>query len=93
MKTSPGSESGVVSPRVFAAFLLCAAAAFLGLRSFAATPDNGTITPNNPKITYTTGPFFVINPTPVIELDAGPECNNPVQPCDDFALTVDLPAG
>jgi len=46
-----------------------------------------------PLVTYTAGPFFVINPTPVIEVDVGPECDNPVQPCDDFALTTNLPAG
>src|SRR5205807_6397089 len=82
-----------VSPRAFGGFLLCAAGGLMAMYSFAGTPDNGTITPDNPKVTYTAGPFFVINPTPVIEVDAGPECNNPAQPCDDFALTVDLPAG
>ena len=46
-----------------------------------------------PSATYTAGPFFVVNATPVIEVDQGPECNNPAQPCDDFALTTDLPAG
>src|SRR2546430_15480140 len=93
MKTKSVSQSGAVNPRAFGAFLLCAAGALLAMYSFAATPDNGTITDTNPKVTYTAGPFFVINPTPVIEVDAGPECNNPSQPCDDFALTVDLPAG
>src|SRR5438477_12112036 len=93
MKKNPISESGAVSPRVFTAFLLCAVSGFLAMASFATTPDNGTITPENPKVTYTAGPFFVVNPTPVIEVDAGPECNNPVQPCEDFALTVNLPAG
>jgi len=39
------------------------------------------------------GPFFTVNPTPVIGVDSGPECNNPTQPCDDFALTVTLPSG
>src|SRR5207237_9750068 len=38
-------------------------------------------------------PFNAANPTPVIELDRGPECNNPSQPCDDYALTVTLPTG
>lgn len=85
-------RSGAVGPRIYAAFLLCAASGLLAMFSFASTPTTGTITPTNPKITYTAGPFFVINPTPVIELDSGPECNNPVQPCDDFALTVNLPA-
>ncbi|PYS27368.1 MAG: hypothetical protein DMF75_20505, partial [Acidobacteria bacterium] len=44
-------------------------------------------------LNYTAGPFNVANPTPVIEVDRGPECNNPSQPCDDYALTVTLPAG
>src|SRR2546423_1675662 len=93
MKIKLGSQSGAVSPRAFGAFLLCAAGALMAVYSFAGTPDNGTITPDNPKVTYTAGPFFVINPTPILEVDVGPECNNPAQPCDDFALTVDLPAG
>src|SRR6266404_6353279 len=93
MKTNRTSQSGAVSPRAFGAFLLCAAGALMAMYSFAGTPANGTITPANPNVTYTAGPFFVINPTPVIELDSGPECNNPAQPCDDFALTVTLPSG
>ncbi|MGH3008550.1 MAG: PKD domain-containing protein [Gaiellaceae bacterium] len=32
------------------------------------------------------------NPTPVPAVDTGPECDNPVQPCDDFGLTVALPS-
>ncbi len=93
MKTNGGSQFGAVSPRSFGAFLLCAAGALMAMYSFAATPDNGTITDTNPKVTYTAGPFFVINPTPILEVDVGPRCDNQAQPCDDFALTVDLPAG
>jgi len=93
MKKPISQSSGAVSPRAFAAFLLCAASGFLGMLSFASTPSNGTITPDTPSVTYTAGPFFVINPTPIIEVDVGPECDNPVQPCDDFALTTNLPAG
>src|ERR1051326_9494707 len=90
----PISESlGAASPRAFAALLLCVASGFLTMLSFASTPSNGTITPDMPLVSYTAGPFFVINPTPVIEVDEGPECDNPVQPCDDFALTTNLPAG
>src|SRR5438132_13423984 len=93
MKKNLGFESGVFNPRVFAAFLLCSAAAMLAMLSFAATPSRGTLTDTSGPLTYTAGPFFVANPTPVIELDSGPECNNPAQPCDDFALTVTLPSG
>lgn len=93
MKRNPIPQSGAANPRVFAAFLLCAASGFLAMLSFASTPSNGTLTPATPSVTYSAGPFFVVNPTPVIEVDVGPECNNPAQPCDDFALTTNFPAG
>ncbi|MGH8371927.1 MAG: PKD domain-containing protein [Gammaproteobacteria bacterium] len=58
----------------------------------AATPANGTLTDSSGPLTYTTGPFPLANPTPAPLVDAGPECNNPEQPCDDYALTVSLPS-
>lgn len=58
----------------------------------AATPAGGTLTDTSGPLSYTAGPFTVANPTPVLLVDSGPECNNPVQPCDDFALTVALPS-
>ncbi len=64
-----------------------------GIRSSAANPSSGTLTDVSGPLNYTAGPFNVANPTPVIEVDRGPECNNPSQPCDDYALTVTLPAG
>lgn len=85
--------SGAISPRAYAAFLLCAASGLLGMLSFASTPSTGTLTPDTPLVSYSAGPFFVINPTPVIEVDVGPECNNPAQPCDDFTLTTNFPSG
>src|SRR6266478_4001229 len=93
MKTNPGSESGAFNPRAFVAFLLCAAAGLLGMLSFAATPPSGTLTDTSGPVAYTAGPFFVANPTPVIEVDSGPECFGSEQPCDDYALTVTLPSG
>src|SRR6266446_105469 len=93
MKTNPGSESGAFNPRAFVAFLLCAAAGLLGMLSFAATPPSGTLTDTSGPVAYTAGPFFVANPTPVIEVDSGPECFGSEQPCDDYALTVTLPPG
>ena len=59
----------------------------------AATPSSGTLTDVSGPLFYDAGPFNVANPTPVIELDSGPECNGSAQPCDNFALTVTLPAG
>jgi len=93
MKTNSRCEAGAFSPRAFAAFLLCSAGVMLAMLSFAATPSSGTLTDTSGPVTYTAGPFFVANPTPVIEVDSGPECSNPAQPCDDFALTVTLPTG
>lgn len=58
----------------------------------AATPDNGILTDTSGPLDYSAGPFPVANPTPVPLFDAGPECNNPQQPCDDYALTVALPS-
>lgn len=56
-----------------------------------ATPSSGSLTDTSGPVIYTAGPFAVANPTPVPLVDAGPQCTNPVQPCDDFALTVSLP--
>jgi PKD repeat protein len=94
MRKNSSRESGAFNPRVFVAFILCSLGASLALVSFAATPPSGTLTDTSGPLNYTAGPFNVANPTPLPEgLDAGPECNNPSQPCDDFALTITLPAG
>ena len=61
--------------------------------SFASTPSSGTLTDASGPVSYTAGPFFVANPTPIIEVDSGPECGGSLQPCDDYALTVTLPGG
>ena len=93
MRKNPASESGLFNPRVLIAFSLCSVGALLAMFSFAATPPSGTLTDTSGPQTYTAGPFFVANPTPVIEVDSGPECFGSEQPCDDYALTVTLPAG
>src|SRR6266404_9302187 len=93
MRKNPDSQSGIFHPRAFLAFILCSAGAMLAMLSFASTPSSGTLTDTSGPISYTAGPFFVSNPTPVIELDSGPECGGSSQPCDDFALTVNLPLG
>src|SRR5438874_660792 len=92
-KNQPPSESGFFNPRIFAAFLLCSVGAWLAMLSFASTPSSGTLTDVSGPVTYMAGPFFVANPTPVIFVDQGPECFGSEQPCDDYALTVTLPAG
>ncbi len=63
------------------------------LTAWAAVPPSGTLTDTSGSLTYTAGPFAVANPTPILFVDQGPECLNPFQPCDDYALTVALPVG
>jgi len=93
MKKTPVAESGFFNPRVLIAFGLCSVGALLAIFSFAATPSSGTLTDTSGPLSYTAGPFFVANPTPILFVDQGPECFGSEQPCDDFALTVTLPAG
>jgi PKD repeat protein len=93
MKKNPASQSGLFNRRVLLASCLCSVGALLAMLSFASTPSSGTLTDTSGPFSYTAGPFFVSNPTPIIELDSGPECGGSSQPCDDFALTVNLPTG
>jgi hypothetical protein len=55
----------------------------------AATPAGGTVTSTNPTLNYTGGPYVVANPS----AQTGAVICNAVLPCDDFALTVSVPAG
>src|SRR6266478_1376900 len=93
MRKNPASESGLFNPRVLIAFSLCSVGALLAMFSFAATPSSGTLTDTSGSQTYTSGPFFVANPTPILFVDQGPECFGSAQPCDNYALTVTLPSG
>jgi len=68
------------------------AATLLGVgAASAATPTGGTLTESSGPVTFEAGPFDLANPTPVLQVDNGPRCTDPVQPCDSFALTVSLP--
>lgn len=94
MKKNSLSESGIFNFRIVIAVALCSLGASLGFLSLASTPSSGTLTDISGPQTYTAGPFNVPNPTPVIEVDSGPECSGDAsQPCDDYALTVTLPVG
>jgi len=62
----------------------------------AAITGSGTLSPDNPEVAYESGPFLVSNPTIQTESLLGgdqPICEDPVLPCDDFVLEVDIPAG
>src|SRR5213596_3071508 len=93
MRKNPLSESGFFNPRILIAVSLCSVGVLLAMFSFAATPSSGTLTDTSGPLTYSAGPFFVANPTPILFVDQGPECFGSAQPCDNFALTVTLPAG
>lgn len=75
--------------------LLCAGSAFLAMLSFAATPENGTVSEATASQSYTAGPFLVANQSPLGlgQLDQGPRCDSTTFPCDSYKLTVSLPAG
>ena len=77
--------------RIVAFSIVLAATAIAPVQ--AATPAGGTLTYTSGAVSYSAGPFPLDNPTPVPLVDAGPECNNPQQPCDEFTLTVTLPSG
>jgi len=93
MKKNPAFQAGLFNLRVLTAVALCSVGTMLGLLSFASTPPSGTLTDISGPLNYTAGPCFVANKTPIPEWDTGPECDNPFEPCDDYALTVTLPAG
>ncbi len=94
LKNSLDSESGFFSPRTFAAFMLCAVGAWMAMLSFASTPSSGTLTDLSGPISYTAGPFFQSNQSPLGlgQVDTGPRCDA-ADPCDSYTLTVSLPAG
>ncbi len=72
--------------RILFASSLIMASGFIAFYSFAATPPSGTLTETSGPLTYTSGPFLISNPSAQAALD----CTT--LPCDDFALTVNLPA-
>lgn len=58
-------------------------------RPVEATPTSGTLSPASPLIEYTGGPFII--PTNSTDAAAGPVDCNEANPCEDFALTIDIP--
>ena len=54
------------------------------VRAAAASPTSGTLSPANPSLSYTGGPYFIPNPTPQVQA----VCVPATLTCDEFALTV-----
>ncbi|HEX8774401.1 MAG TPA: Calx-beta domain-containing protein [Pyrinomonadaceae bacterium] len=77
---------------LFALTVLCLGGLGVGLTRMvlAGTPSSGTLSPANPLITYTGGPFPVSNPSSPIG-ENPPVCAPGT--CDEFALKVTIPAG
>ncbi len=94
MQKKSSSQSGIFNIRIVIAIALCSVGASLGFLSFASTPSSGTLTDVSGPISYTAGPFFQSNQSPLGlgQLDTGPRCDA-ADPCDSFTLTVSLPTG
>ncbi len=82
-------------PRVLLSLVVISLACASLAPSHAATPDTGTVTPASAMLAYTGGPFDNVNQTGTPDTPAGPGtpplCSDPLLPCDDFALTVEIP--
>ncbi len=90
MQKKPTSQSGALNPRILLATALCSAGVLLAIFSFAASPPNGTLTTASGPVIYTGGPF--VTPNVTAQVNGTPDCTAPMS-CDDFALTISVPAG
>ncbi|HYY42355.1 MAG TPA: hypothetical protein VE775_06440, partial [Pyrinomonadaceae bacterium] len=75
---------------VLSAALVVAALAITAATLASTTPASGTLSPANPVINFTAGPFAVSNPLDPTG-DTPPVCTD--NTCGQFALTVNIPAG
>lgn len=57
----------------------------------AATPASGTLTEAGEPLSYTAGPFFAANPTPVPLSGQPATCGTDGQTCDRYTLDIVLP--
>src|SRR5919109_2671211 len=88
MKKKNGSESGLVNPRTFLAFVFCTIGISIGMFSFAANPPSGTVSESTPTVTWT-GAIMPANP----DLLDSPRCaGSNASACDNFNLTITAPS-
>ena len=93
MRKNTQSHSAFFIPRVFGAFLLFSAGAWLAMFSMASTPSMGTLTDTSGPLTYMAGPFFQPNAFGnTIAGECDPDPSDPLVPCDIYRLHVSLPA-
>jgi hypothetical protein len=81
------SRSAFSTLRAVLAVALCAAGAFIAFA--ATTPPTGTLSPGNPEVTFTGGPFLIA--TNASDNAPGPVDCDAANPCEDFGLTIDIP--
>ncbi|HEX8709610.1 MAG TPA: PKD domain-containing protein [Pyrinomonadaceae bacterium] len=84
--------SGIRTRIIFASVLCVVAALAAGLSGSASSPGSGVLSAATPSLSFTGGPYLAANPTSNVPTNTGPVCDN-VTPCDDYGLTVDVPAG
>jgi hypothetical protein len=89
------TQAGFSTPRLLVAACLFFGGLGLTVLSFGSNPSNGTLTNSSGPITYTAGPFTTPNLSPVGagQLDTGPRCGTTGFDCDNFDLSLQLPAG
>ncbi|HEX8489642.1 MAG TPA: hypothetical protein VF626_01370, partial [Chthoniobacterales bacterium] len=68
---------------------LGAVGALLAVVTVATTPPSGTLSPSNPVLEFTGGPFVI--PANASDNVEGPVDCDAANPCEDFGLTIDLP--
>lgn len=79
--------------RLFATVLASVLLAGLSAPALAATPSSGQLTATQRTLTYSGGPFVLPNRTdPLFGDGSTQQCVPEASPCDDFALTVNIPA-
>ncbi len=86
---SAGARTAVRPLAVVSALVLVVAVALTGSSAVAAAPAAGSVTPTATSASWSAGPFAVGNQTGT----AGTVTCGDATPCDDYALTVDTPAG
>src|SRR4051812_24856795 len=89
MKKNSLSQSGFLNPRVLLAFALSLVGASLAVVGLATTPASGVLSPANPTVTFTGGPFLIA--TNSTDNAAGPVTCDAANPCEDFGLTINVP--
>jgi hypothetical protein len=79
---------GSMNARVVLPLAWVAVTVFMTSSGLAAVPSSGTLSPDNPVLSYTGGPYTASNGSGA----AGPvDCDLVPNSCDDFMLTVDVP--